>query len=56
MFNGTIIFYQNNFKYEMSMRYGLKHGSYKKFDKDDKIILDTLAFNDIVFPSNFLED
>lgn len=56
LFNGTIIFYQNDFKYEMSMRYGLKHGSYKKFDKDDKIILDTLAFNDIVFPSNFLED
>lgn len=49
LFNGTLIKHYEDSKLEMSMRFGLKHGSYKKYDKKGKIIEDRQAWNDMVF-------
>jgi tellurite resistance protein len=51
LFNGTLILHYEDSKHEISMRFGLKHGSYKKYDKKGKIIENNLAWNDKVFRS-----
>jgi uncharacterized tellurite resistance protein B-like protein len=51
LFNGTLICHMEDSKHEISMRFGLQHGSYKKYDKKGKIIENNLAWNDKVFRS-----
>ena len=46
LFNGILIVHYEDSKLEISMRFGLKHGSYKRYDKKGNVIESRQAFND----------
>jgi tellurite resistance protein len=49
LFNGTLIInYKDGSKQEFTMRFGLKHGTYKKYNKSGKIIETKTTFNDMI--------
>lgn len=48
LFNGILVVHYEDEKREMSMRFGLKHGSYTRYDKKGKIIESKQAWNDAV--------
>ena len=49
LFNGTLITNYEDSKLEMSMRFGLKHGTYKKYNKEGKVIENKKCFNDMLY-------
>ena len=46
LFNGTLITQNKEFKSVASMRFGLKHGEYKKYNNEGELIEEWLCFND----------
>ena len=48
LFNGTLIINNKDSKLDISMRFGLKHGDFKKYNKAGELIESKKCFNDVL--------